>query len=57
MSRRFSQFLSLSGLTKLCEEITEVLMELRYETLELDPPAWTTSEILPDQPVKSWLNK
>ena len=28
-----------SGLTKLCEDITEVLMELRYETLELDPPA------------------
>ena len=27
------------GLTKLCEDITEVLMELRYETLELDPPA------------------
>jgi len=28
-----------ASLTKLCEDINEVLMELRYETLELDPPA------------------
>jgi len=28
-----------ASLAKLCEEITEVLTEIRYEAVELDPPA------------------
>ena len=27
------------GLTKLCEDITETLTEIRYEAVDLDPPA------------------
>ena len=29
----------LAGLNKLCEEISETLTEVRYEAVDLDPPA------------------
>jgi hypothetical protein len=29
----------LAALAKLCEDINEVLTEIRYEAVELDPPA------------------